>query len=173
MSKLAKFLLAATAFAPILLVYTVVSVINHNYYHAAAFMTGCAVLIFMCVALLRFASREIQSMDYRTETVEVADGEVFGLLLVYLLPLINRDLDNYNWPIWFLVMSLFCLVVATSYGYHFNPLLIFLGYHFYKVKEKDKITHILITRRRIYKTRESLKVARIATYILFEKKPSN
>lgn len=171
MSNPVKFLLAATAFAPVLLVYTIVSAINSNYCHAAAFLISCAILTLMCMALLRFASKQFQSRGYCTATVEVADGEVFGLLLVYLLPLITRDLDDYNWPVWIVVMFLFCLVVATSYGYHFNPLLIFLGYHFYKVKEENNnITHILITRRRIYKARDKLKVARIAPYTLVEKK---
>ena len=170
MSNLAKFLLAATAFAPVLLVYAIVSAINSNYCHAAVFLISCAILILMCMALLRFASKQLQSREYSTETVEIVDGEVFNLLLIYLLPLITRNLDNYNWLVWILVAFAFSLVVANSYGYHFNPLLFFLGYHFYKVKEENKkITHILITRRRIYKARNTLEVARIAPYTLVEK----
>ena len=103
--------------------------------------------------------------------METADNEGFGLLLVYVLPLITRDLAVYNWYEWILVTFLFCLIVATSYGYHFNPLLIFMGYHFYKVTESEGMPHVLITRRRIYKTGEQLEVARVTEYVLIERKP--
>ena len=171
MSKIAKFLLAVTAFAPVLLTYAVVSVFNCEYWHAAFFLVTCGLLVLMCYSLLRFAKSHLQSKTYRAATVETADNEIFGLLLVYLLPLITRDLAIYNWPSWILVTLFFCFVVATSYGYHFNPLLVFLKYHFYKVAETDGMPHILITNRRIHKTGETLDVGELAEYVLIEKKP--
>ena len=171
MGKLAKFLLAATAFAPVLLTYAAVSLINCDYWYAAAFVAGCVLLVLLCVSLLHFAKSHLQSRSYRATTIETADNEVFGLLLIYLLPLITRDLVTYNWLAWILVTLLFCLVVATSYGFHFNPLLVFLGYHFYRVTETDGMPQVLIANRRIYKTGETLDVARLADYMLIEKKP--
>ena len=170
MSRLAKLFLAITAFAPALLTYAAISAINCDYWHAVVFVAGCVLLIFVCVGLLCFAKSSLQSRTYCTATVETADGDVFGLLLVYLLPLITRDLSTYNWLAWVIVTFVFCLVVSTSYGYHFNPLLVFLRYHFYKVTETDGLPHVLITRRRIYKTGETLEVARLAEYVLIEKK---
>ena len=173
MGKLAKFLLATTAFAPVLLTYAAVSVVNTDYWHAAWFLAACTILVLLCAGLLRCAKTRLQSRSYRTATVETADNEVFGLLLVYVLPLITRDLATYNWAAWLLVTFLFCLVVATSYGYHFNPLLVFppLRYHFYKVTETEGMPHILIAQRRIYRTKETLDVARLAEYVLIEKSP--
>lgn len=171
MSTLAKVLLALTAFAPVLLTYAAVSAMNCEYVHAVTFVITCIVLVLVCAGLLRFARTRLQSRPYRTTTVETADNEVFGLLLVYVLPLITRDLAAYNWYAWILVTLLFCLVVATSYGYHFNPLLIFLRYHFYKVTESEGMPHVLITRRRIYQTGEVLEVGRVTEYVLIEKGP--
>ena len=171
MSKIAKVFLALTAFGPVLLTYAAVSAMNCEYWHAGWFVTSCILLVLICAGLLRFARTRLQSRPYRTATVETADNEVFGLLLVYVLPLITRDLAVYNWYVWILVTFLFCVVVAASYGYHFNPLLIFMGYHFYKVTERDGIPHVLITRRRIYETGETLEVARVTEYVLIEKTP--
>ena len=171
MSKLAKLFLTLTAFAPVLLTYAIVSVINSDYCHAAAFVVFCVLLVILCVVLLRFAKHHLQSRTYCTVTVETADNEVFSLILIYLLPLITRDLSTYNWIAWVLVTLLFCVIVATSYGFHFNPLLVFLGYHFYKVTETNGIPHVLIANRRIYKTGEKLDVASFAEYVLIEKKP--
>ena len=143
--------------------------INDKYLCATIFVAICVLLVLVCVSLLNFAKSQLRSRPYYTTTVEIADREIFSLLLVYLLPLITRDLADYNWPAWFVVTFFFCLVVATSYGYHFNPLLVLLGYHFYKVTEKHGMPHILITRRCIYTKGEELKVVRLAPYILIEK----
>ena len=171
MGKLAKFMLATTAFGPVLLTYAGVSVLNGAYCHAAAFVAACVALVALCATMLRFAKNRLQPRSYTTATVETADNEVFGLLLIYLLPLITRDLATYNWFAWILITVLFCLVVAVGYGYHFNPLLVFLRYHFYKVTETNGISHVLITKRRIYRTGERLDVARLAEYVLIEKTP--
>ncbi len=170
MGKLAKFLLTATAFAPALMTYAVVSLINYDYWNAAAFVGVCVLLVPLCVGLLYFAKSHFPSRIYRATAIENADNEVFHLLLIYLLPLITRDLATYNWPAWVLVTLIFCLVAATSYSYHFNPFLVFFGYHFYKITETGGIPHVLIANRRIYKTGETLDVARLADYVLIEKK---
>ena len=171
MGKLAQLFLAFTAFAPVLLTYAGVSALNSNYCHAVQFLAACAALVLLCDGLLHFAKTKLESMSYRTATVETADNEAFGLLLVYLLPLITRDLSTYNWHAWIIVSFFFCLIVAIGYGYHFNPLLVFFGYHFYKVTELGHIPHTLITQRRIYDTGETLQVVRVADYILIEKRP--
>lgn len=172
MGKLPQLLLALTAFAPALLTYAGVSVLNGNHGMAALFVAACIVLVILCDWVLCFAETELESMSYQTADVEPADHGVFNLLLIYTLPLITRDLSTYNWPVWILVTFLFCLTVAVGYGYHFNPLLCFLGYHFYKVAEEGRIPYILVTKRRIYDTGEELKVVRIAEYVLLEKRSS-
>ena len=145
---------------------------NGDYCDAAAFLAACLGLVLACDGLMHFGTRRLSTRSYKTATVETADGEVFSALLVYLLPLITKDLATYNWVVWILVTSLFCLIVATSHGFHFNPLLIFLQYHFYKVTEQGGIPHVLITRRRIYKVGETLTVARLADYLLVESPPA-
>ena len=173
MSKLLKCVLAATAFGPVLLVYAMVSLMNGNYCSAVIFLALCILLVLICDGLMQFGMRYLSTRSYTTATIETADSEVFSFLLVYLLPLITRDLATYNWVAWILVTSMFCLVVATSYGFHFNPLLVLLGHHFYKVTEKDGIPHTLIAKRRFYRSRETLCVGRIADYVLIEKKPNS
>ena len=171
MSRLAKLFLVLTALAPVLFAYAAVSAMNGECWHAGLFAGGCVVLVAACTGLLSFASTRLQGRAYRTATVETADNEVFSLLLVYALPLITRDIAAYNWHVWIVVTGLFCFVVAASQAYHFNPLLVLLRYHFYKVTEAGGIPHVLITRRRIYKTGERLEVARLTEYVLIEKAP--
>ena len=169
MSTLAKFLLIATGFAPVLLTYALVSFANDETSHAVRFSIGCISLVLTCVALLRLLRCTLPERSFEMTSLQNADGDVFNFLLVYILPLISADLASYNWTAWLLVSVLFCFLVATSYSFQFNPLLVFLGYHFYKVSEDGGATHVLITRRRLRNSRERLKVARLAEYVLIEK----
>ena len=171
MNRLAKYILAGTAFGPVLLTYSLVSLMNGDYCSAAVFLAACILLVLICDCLMQLGTKYLRTLSFTTATVETADREVFSFLLVYLLPLITRDLATFNWVVWVLVMLMFCWVVATSYGFHFNPLLILLGHHSYRVAEENGIPHILIARRRIYESSETLDVGRIAEYVLVEKKP--
>ena len=169
MSSLTKFLLTITAFAPALLMYAFVSVINGDYLDAFIFAALCVVFVCFCLVVMSFMRRTLGPQQYTPKTVEILDDSAFNFLLVYLLPLITRDLSTYNWYIWILVTLFFCIVVATSYGYHYNPLLVIFRYHFYKVTEEGGIPHVLITRRRIYKLGEPLSVGELTDYVLIEK----
>ena len=171
MSRYAKYALALTAFAPALLIYAGVSALDGEFCRAIWLAFACAVLVIVCEDLLHIARTRVQSKSFHAAAVEAIDGEVFGFVLVYLLPLVTRDLDDYNWVVWVLIALFFCLVVAIGQGYHINPLLIIRKYHFYRVTEVEGIPHILITRRRIYKARAELTVARLADFVLLDKTP--
>lgn len=168
MGMLTKFLLVATAFAPVLLVYGGVLILEGEQSQAVWSFAACALLVGTCTALVQFSKTRLTRRNYTTKTVESADGEVSGFLLIYLLPLITRNIADYNWIAWGIVALIFCVVFARSFGFHFNPLLVLLGYHFYRVTEESGLPHVLVTRRRIFETGETLKVTRPSEYMLIE-----
>ena len=92
-----------------------------------------------------------------------------NFLLIYLLPLITRDLATYNWQAWIVIALIFCGVVATSYSYHFNPLLVVFCYHFYKVSDKEGMSYVLITRKQLFKANNTLEVVKLSEYVLLAK----
>ena len=96
-SVIAKLFLSFTAFAPVLVIYSVVSLMNQEYRHAVVFLGICVVLVLLCAVILHLAKRRLPTRQFLTETAETSDNEVFQLLLVYVLPLIIRDLSVYNW----------------------------------------------------------------------------
>ena len=170
MSKLAKALLSATTFGPIFLVYGLVSFSDGRPCLGIAFFGLCAVLVLSCGTLLWLAKRRLSSRRYETKTVETADHEVLSFLLIYLLPIVTKGLASFDWVVWTFIGIFYCFTVTASYGFHFNPLLTFLRYHFYRVTEENGIPHVLITRRRIYKVGETIEVARLGDYLLIEKR---
>ena len=170
MNRLAKFLLAATAFAPAALIYSIVWTMSRCYLQAAIWLAVSGVMFGMCWLIVRYALRTLQDIPYKATKVEVADNEVVSFLLIYLLPLITRDLATYNWAVWILVALILCYVVAKSYGYHFNPVLAMFGWHFYKVSDKEGMTYVLISRRRLYKADTAITVGELSDYVLIDKR---
>ena len=107
-----------------------------------------------------------------------ADNEIHSFLLIYLLPLITKDIEGYDWIVWGVIAFFFCVMLTTSYGYHFNPFLVILGYHFYKVTERGGVPHLLITTRRLRRSGQAISVVQLSEYVLIEledhvKKPSS
>ena len=169
LSKLAVFLLTATAFAPALLVYAWLWAAQCYYWEAIYSVIACFVLVVLCLGLMAYAKKNLATIPYVTKSIETVDSETMNFLLIYLMPLITRDLATYNWKAWIVIAIIFCVVVATSYSYHFNPLLVIFRYHFYKVSDKEGMSYVLITRRRLFKANEDLRVGRLSEYILIEK----
>lgn len=169
-SNLAKLLFGLSGFAPILFVYALVLLFSCEYCTSAILFSSCIFLIAIYKCILKKVKQD-QTNTFCTETVEPADKDVFTLLLVYLLPVITRDLATYDWRIWILVTGLFCMVMFVfSYGYPFNSLLLVVfRYHFYKITEKNEIPHILITKRSISNAKNNLKVIDLTDYVLLER----
>ena len=167
--RLWKATLIATAFAPALGVYGVVLLTECEYLLSFLFIGTGVVLWALCHLFLRWSVRRASRLELKPTSVEVADSETLGFLLVYLLPLITRDLTEYNWIAWVIVASVFVLVVAAGYTYHFNPLLVLTGWHFYKINTTEEVRYVLITRDRILEANKPRKVGRLTEYIFLDK----
>ena len=168
MSRLTQFFLTASAFAPIFLSYSLVLALDNHCTMSLLSLGVCVALVLTCVGLLGMSRKFLPVKTFKTKRAEPKDNEIFSFLLIYLLPLVTRDLATYNWWAWGLVAALFCLMVAMSYGFHFNPLLALFGYHFYSISEEGGMPHVLITKRRIYRTGEVLQTRQIADFALIE-----
>lgn len=169
LSKLATFLLTATAFAPALLVYAWLWTTQCYYVEAIYSVTACLTLVLLCLGLMAYAKKHLAVITYTPTSIETADSEIMNFLLIYLLPLITRDLATYNWQAWIVIAFIFCIVVAASYSYHFNPLLVIFQFHFYKVSDKDGMSYVLITKNRLVKANTPLNVGRLSEYVLIDK----
>ena len=169
LSKLAVILMAATAFAPAFLVYALVWVMHGCYWKAVFFAGLCFGLVGLCLFLMAQAEKKLTRRSYTPISISTADSEVMNFLLIYLLPLITRDLATYNWFAWIVIALIFCVVVATSYSYHFNPLLVLCGYHFYKVSDKEGMSHVLITKKRLFRANDDLTVGMLSEYVPYSK----
>ena len=146
LSRFAQISLAATALAPVLLVWAAAS------YEASTTWAAIAViivvlLVVLSVGLLTLARRELQR-DPLTMTKAVRlDKEVLGFLVAYALPLVISD-DPTKLAAIAVFIVIVGLVLVQLQILHVNPLLGILGFHFYEVELNNSDTALVISRSR-------------------------
>jgi len=118
--------------------------------------------------MLRYAKRNLERSKFQSISIEAADRENMGFLLLYLLPLFTSQYDSLNWGIWLPTLVVFALFTATGYSYHFNPLLGMLGWHFYKVGTPEGVTYVLITKKQLRNAASTITVGQLTEYIVID-----
>lgn len=168
LSWFAKLLLTSTAIAPVLLTYSWVAYQADECRLAGVLLGVCVVLVGVCIGMLRYARTHLERVKFSATTVEAADRENMGFLLLYLLPLFTAPFATLNWQVWVPAIVIFGAVVATGYSYHFNPLLGLMGWHFYKVSTKEGVTYVLITKKQLRNANETIEVGQLTEYIVMD-----
>lgn len=168
LSRVAKLMLTSTAIAPVLLTYAWVAFQSGDSCVALVLAAACVALVFVCWLLLRYAKNNLERMSFKPVSIEAADRENMGFLLLYLLPLFTSQFDALNWNVWIPAILIFAGVVATGYSYHFNPLLGLMGWHFYKVGTAEGVTYVLITKKQLRNATDTVEIGQLTEYIVLD-----
>lgn len=161
-------MLTSTAIAPVLLTYAWVAFQSGDFCVALVLAAACVALVFVCWLLLRYAKNNLERMSFKPVSIEAADRENMGFLLLYLLPLFTAQFDALNWNVWIPAILIFAGVVATGYSYHFNPLLGLMGWHFYKVGTAEGVTYVLITKKQLRNATDTVEIGQLTEYIVLD-----
>ena len=170
MSSLSRFLLAFTSVAPALLTYALVALYMREIKTAIILVIPAVIAVVIFSLMLKYMKGNLERMELKMMSVEAADQESLSLLLIYILPLLRPQFEfsSVDWITWGIVLVVLVGVMSTGYGYHFNPLLNLMGWHFYKVGTDEGMNYLLITRKRIYNASEKIETGRLGEYIAID-----
>lgn len=168
LSSFARLLLTSTSVAPILISFAFVYAFDGRWGLVCAIIAVCLALVFLCVFVIEQARKTLEQFSFSAKSVEAADRENIGFLFLYLLPLFTANLDALNWSVWAAAVVMFAWIVATGYSYHFNPLLNFLGWHFFRVVADEGVSYVLITRREIRSALDDAHVVQLTEYMILD-----
>jgi hypothetical protein len=124
------------------------------------------VLVYICYGILKYASKELEILNFEITSVKTADIELVGYVIAYLLPFVTPAELNYS--VLAFILFLLLLIIWGTNSYHFNPLLSLIGFNFYEVTTKGAITFLLITKKDIRTTKDIHKVVQITNYIVLD-----
>lgn len=168
LSRFAKLMLTATSLAPIALVYAWVLYSDHKVKMALGLIGLAVALVAVMIGLLAYCRKHLERSKFKVTSIEAADREYITFILLYLSPLFTSQFGDLNWHILVPTMIVFVLVISTGYGYHFNPLLGLLGWHFYKVGTEEGVTYVLITKKELRSAKQCLIVGQLTEYIVID-----
>ena len=84
------------------------------------------------------------------------------------LPLLRTSFSDLEPIILIAAFAVFLALAITGYNYHFNPLLRFLGWNFYKVGTPEGVTYVLITRKALISAVGNMTVGQLTAYTLVD-----
>jgi hypothetical protein len=168
LSTLARLMLTASSIAPVGFTYAWVAYMQCQ--GRVAIVAGALGLfaVVCCLIVLRVARKYLEAIPFKSKEIEAADAENIGFMLLYLLPLFTEKIEGLHWELWVPTLIVFGIIIATGYGYHFNPLLGILRWHFYKITSTDGVTYVIITKKHIRAASQSLTVGQLTEYILID-----
>lgn len=181
MNKVIKLFLVLTSLAPVMLTYWFVEQSNkynyansflensiENYRVGSFYIISTIILVLLFWFILYLSKNKLEKLPVIIEEIKSADNESISFILVYLLPLASKIENSVNIPVLIFISVLFFIIVFTSNSYHFNPLLNFIGYHFYEVKVQGGVTYVLLTRDSINNSKNIKSVSLISEYTILE-----
>lgn len=168
LSAIARVMLTASAIAPIALTYAWVAFTQDEFTVSVTALIVGILAVCMCLLVLNYARKNLEKMSFKPKSIEAADRENIGFMMLYLLPLFTDKVNTLNWSLWLPTVIVFALITAFGYSYHFNPLLGLLGWHFYKVESAEGVTYVVVTRKHLRAASQSLTVGQLTEYILID-----
>ena len=164
----ASIVLTGTSIAPVLFVYAVVAFFEGECLPSVVLALTGLLLVGLGLALLVFVKRHLESLPFSFSSVEVADKESLGLLVVYLVPLLRTSFSDLEYLVLVPAVAIFLALALTGHSYHFNPLLKLFQWNFYKVGTSEGVTYILITRRTLRSAVGKVTVGQLTDYTLID-----
>jgi len=144
LNKFARFLLVATALAPVALVHGV-ALLPASRWSAISFIVVALLLAFLCALVVSAAKKYGERSEVTLVRAKNVDREVLAFLVSYALPLITpSDKPSSALALW-TIIALIAIVLYQTELVHVNPLLGMLGYKFLEVSLPTGETVLLIT----------------------------
>ena len=165
LNRPAKFLLISTSLAPVLGAVAVNQFARHEHWSRwGAWLGAALLLVLLCWAMLRYAANEDQTQLLHIKEFERNDKEVLAFLLAYLLPFVSsQNMAFTGEPLTGVyILGIIFLVFAHAGAFHFNPVMGLLGYHFYAIKNRDGVSHLLISKGELRRTGRDIKTVSLA-----------
>ncbi len=168
LNTLAKLLLVSTSLAPLLGAVAVNQISSGVVWtHWIGWLIAAGLLVFVCWAMLIYASKNSQKQRFHIKEFERNDKEVLAFLLAYLLPFISGENLAFTeqWLTGTYIIGIIFLAVAHAGVIHFNPVMGLLGYHFYAVKNGDGVSHLLISKKELRRPGQDVETVCLAPHI--------
>lgn len=149
LNQFAKGLLVATSMSPVLGAVAVNKIAQGLPFTSwFPWLAVAVLLILICCLVLALVEKKGEVHSVAIKEFENNDKEIVVFLLTYLLPFIATDKLDFTgeWITGVYIFAVIFFTVAHAGAFHFNPVMGFLGYHFYAIKDDTGASALLISK---------------------------
>ncbi|MFZ5354559.1 MAG: hypothetical protein ACOZCL_17785 [Bacillota bacterium] len=169
-NKLQKGLWILTGTAPILMAFSIVWYINKGTYMTSIIAAAAAVLLLLSACILFSVIKiKLPHLEFNADSVTQSDGVIIGYIASYLMPFASVAFDDYNPYIFLAAALVIFLMKIRGNSPAANPLLFFVGYHYYEAGIENGIGNYLVISKKTIRNKNQIKnVIRITEYLLLD-----
>lgn len=168
LNYIGKCLLGATTLAPLGFIYSYLFYRKGFLNESICILLISISLILLCLWFIKYIKDNIQQTAMRISTVEAGDRENIAFILLYAMPIFTGDVSTINIDAIVATVILLLVFFSGGYYYHFNPVLMFFKWHFYKISTPEGVSYLLITKRQIRNNNDRLMVHKFSEYIVID-----
>ena len=171
MRTLARIILFASSYAPLLLLFALLESLGPGWPKVVCLVVGAGSTIALVVMWLLLRAR--MSTDHATfEGARSRDADVMAYVVSYVVPFAAAADTATTTTRW--AMALFAALIAVLYirsaVFYVHPLLLLVGIHVYEATRND-VPVLVLTRQRQLRQRTQLRVLSIGQNVYLEAKP--
>lgn len=168
--KLVKTYFIATALAPVCFSLSYVISLKQGFWPWGFVALAVAITLgASCVAIIRLAKTQLETMPIAIKKAKSADKDVIGFFVAYVLPLFFSKTVTVEPTAIFIFIALLAFVIWGTHSIQVNPLLGVFGYHFYEVDSESGISFLLVTRQKIVNVKSVKSVVQLTEYLILDR----
>lgn len=182
-SKLMKLIFVITAYAPIILIWWIVSVYNVlkdgksikvidfpsfkfvNLFERLNLIYLFLLLFLICWYILFLAKTKLTRNNIELKSIKSSDLNMNTLIFSYFLPCIEiykkDDIYIIGW-----ILILFIIIFINKGTYFYNPLMKIFGYRYYEVATKKEVTYLMISKQKLINTNDVKAYSLLTDYVI-------
>jgi hypothetical protein len=182
-SKLFKLIFAITAYAPVLLIWWLVSVysilnsaktislINFNDFKFTDLLNRLnlififLILVLICSFILHLATNKLTRNNIEVKSIKSSDLNMNVLIFSYFLPCVEIYKKDLIYLFgWFLAL---CIIIYINKGtYFYNPLMKFFRYSYYEIATEEGVTYLMISKNKLKNRNEIKAYSQLTDFVL-------
>lgn len=169
-NKFYKLVYNMSAIAPLLIIFSIVWRIQNKSFAVCVMVILIAIIpsVFMLI-LFSYAKNHLAQIRIKAIDVSPKDSLFFTYIFAYASPLAGLVIDNVNIWVWMIIGVAIIIIAARANLVIPNPILLFLGYHYYSADTENGISEYSLISKKIYRNNQELKmVGRIFDFLLVD-----
>lgn len=164
LGRVFRVMLSLTAVCPVFLSLAYIEFENKKYSYLFLFLFLFFIVVFVAWYIIKKSKEKLEKIPITITKAKTTDKEVISFCISYALPIIFRANSVANIDTWLVAAFILFVVLWTTDAMPANPVLGFLGYHFYEVDSGSGVGYVLITKKRISNVQQINQVVQIGEY---------